>query len=362
MMPVMPTLTGRQPLCALSFRHALRSWLLLGLLLTVGCASQQRETVHAQDDIAWLAEAVTFLASPEMQGRSVGTAGHDRARDYIATAFAELGLQQIVKREDGSTTYLQQFSVRLSEQQQSSDTAPPTAIAHNVISMLPGSSPMADQLVVIAAHYDHLGMGEIGSYHRGQPPTLHPGADDNASGTAGLLLIARKLTDWRDAHPHQPCRSIVFIAFTGEERGLLGSSYFTTHARELTIDLTQITAMINLDMIGRLRSSLLVFGKNTGSKWSELLAQANTTLPTQTKLVSLGGRPAMSDHSMFQRMNVPVLHLFTGMHSDYHRPTDTADRINAAGAVQIAHLAAQLTQTLATMPTPMEFVPQKQEK
>ncbi|MDZ4746575.1 MAG: M28 family peptidase [bacterium] len=192
----------------------------------------------------------------------------------------------------------------------------------NVAGVIRGSDPaLASQYIVVGAHYDHLGMGDENSLHSKRDPIIHPGADDNASGTAGLIELARRL----NASP--PRRSILFLAFSGEEKGLVGSKYWTTTP---TIPFADVAAMINMDMIGRLKDNKLnIQGTGTSSVWPSIITRTKTDLPLVVSSTSDGFGP--SDHSSFTAKNVPVLFFFTGLHTDYHRPTDTWDKLNYDG-------------------------------
>lgn len=192
---------------------------------------------------------------------------------------------------------------------------------HNVIGIVEGSDErLKGEFVVIGAHYDHLGTGGHGSL-AGDSKGIHYGADDNASGVAGLLELARVFA----ANRGQLRRSIVFAAFSGEEEGLLGSSYYVNKQPLFPIERT--VAMLNMDMIGRMRQdNLAVFGIGTSPQWKTIVEELNKTRGFVLKLNEDGFGP--SDHSSFYAKDIPVLHFFTGVHDDYHKPTDTADRIN----------------------------------
>jgi len=196
----------------------------------------------------------------------------------------------------------------------------------NVIGVLEGTGPHAEETIVIGAHFDHLGRGGEGSL-AGASTEIHNGADDNASGTAGLLQLARRLGGRKQPLP----RRLVFIAFTGEERGLLGSQHYVGSP---VFPLDKTIAMFNLDMIGRMEDhKLIVFGTGTSSRWNDLVdvfaARCGLTLSKKPE----GFGP--SDQAEFYGQHIPVLHLFTGTHSDYHRPSDDWEHINAPGMAQI---------------------------
>lgn len=197
-------------------------------------------------------------------------------------------------------------------------------LGYNVAAWLPGSDPaLKDEFIVIGAHYDHLGMGGDGSLYRGDVPEIHNGADDNASGTAGVLELAQMFSEKKN----NSTRSIIFIALGAEELGLLGSGHFVNNS---PVEVSKIVTMINMDMIGRLNAdtSLIVYGTGTSTKFKEMLAAKNS-YPFKLTFNPEGFGP--SDHSSFYGKSIPVLFFFTGTHGDYHRPTDDADKINSLG-------------------------------
>ena len=222
----------------------------------------------------------------------------------------------------------------------------------NVAATLPGAGDLAQQYIVIGAHYDHVGYGYTGGSRSDEFGVVHPGADDNASGTAGLLLVARTLKDRFDREPGTPRRSIMFIAFSAEEMGLIGSREFVKNS---PIEASRITAMLNLDMIGRLRDGAMeLAGTGTAQGFDEILNPLIQASGLNVKR-SPGGR-GPSDHATFYGAGIPVLHFFTGLHEQYHTPRDTADTINFEGGVQVAKLVSQTAMTLATRPEPLVFV------
>lgn len=205
---------------------------------------------------------------------------------------------------------------------------------HNVIGFVDNK---AANTVIIGAHYDHLGYGEDGnSMVRSGGKQIHNGADDNASGTAALIELGRQL-----AKSKQRNNNYLLIAFSGEELGLLGSKYFTEHA---TVDLATANYMINMDMIGRLKEdtkTITIGGYGTSPVWGEVV-HAQKKVPFTISIDSSGTGP--SDHTSFYRKNIPVLFFFTGTHSDYHKPSDDADKINYTGELQIIQYIVNLVQ------------------
>jgi aminopeptidase YwaD len=220
----------------------------------------------------------------------------------------------------------------------------------NVVMELPGEDPqLKNEYIIIGAHFDHLGMGGPGSGSRA-PDTIgiHHGADDNASGVAMMLELAEKFADTKGSHK----RSIICVAFTGEEEGLLGSKHFTS---EPGIDLSKVNAMINIDMVGRLNetNNLQIFGVGTATGLKDLIYSKSDTSVIKLTLSDEGYGP--SDHSSFYGKNIPVLFYFTGAHTDYHTPADTWDKINYNGMVKISGLIYNVASELASSDSRLQF-------
>lgn len=207
------------------------------------------------------------------------------------------------------------------------------AETHNVMAILEGTdSKLKNQFIIIGAHYDHLGWGAANSRYTGKIPQIHNGADDNASGTAAVLEIAEKIK----LNPTR--RSIVFMAFSAEEMGLLGSKFFTDNP---TISLENSNAMINLDMVGRLReNALTVFGSKSSPDYEKIINDANNDSLFNIKIVASGIGP--SDHTSFYQNGVPAIHIFTGIHDDYHMPSDDWDKINYEGIDEIVKFVNEI--------------------
>lgn len=313
--------------------------LLLGLVLAAPLTGQTSTQVldqaskRAQTD-------VKVLAADELGGRLTGTAGADSAAAYIARRFAQLGLQA------APGGWFQAFTV--------SKDAPAVQHANlgelhgkNVIGILPGHDPaLRNQTVIVGAHYDHLGPGGFGALDPDSTGRVHNGADDNASGTAALFAIAARL----QAAP--PGRTVVFIAFSGEELGLLGSDYYVKNP---IYPLTATEAMINLDMVGRLKQDkLIVYGTGTATEFPALLDSLNWYAKFDLRHQPEGYGP--SDQTSFYAAKIPVLHFFTDLHADYHRSTDDWDKINAPGLVRVADFAAAMATTLGNRPSRLTFV------
>ncbi len=223
----------------------------------------------------------------------------------------------------------------------------------NVIAVLEGEGPHANETIVVGAHYDHLGHGGYGSL---APWTtdIHNGADDNGSGTASLIEIARKLA----TSAKKPGRRIVFIAFTGEERGLLGSAHYTKQPK---FPLDNTVAMVNLDMVGRLKDNkLILYGTGTAKEFDALVDEVNNTIGFDITRKPGGYGP--SDHASFYAKKIPVFHLFTGTHSDYHRPSDDADKLNIEGMRRIVDFSVDIVERLASAEQRPTYVENKQQE
>ncbi len=260
--------------------------------------------------LAGLQKSVRFLADDKLEGRRTGTAGEKLAYEYISKQFKKAGLLPYGDR--GS--YLQAFEVSAKENRN----------GHNVLGYIDNK---AASTIVLGAHYDHLGYGEDkNSMYTGATLMIHNGADDNASGSATLIELGK----WIKKSTLKKYNYLL-IAFSGEELGLFGSKYFTEHS---SIPFTGINYMINMDMVGRLNDSsksINIGGYGTSPTWGELIKTDNPYL--KIKLDSSGTGP--SDHTSFYRKDIPVLFFFTGTHSDYHKPSDDADKINYNGMLQI---------------------------
>jgi hypothetical protein len=322
------------PICA-PWRAAL-PLLLLGSFLALSPAAAQTAAsseVLATDD-------VRYLSSDSLGGRLVGTPGADSAATFIARRFKQSGLQA------SPIGWFQEFVVA-KDAAAAGSAGIGGASARNVIGVLPGRDPkLRNEIVIVGAHYDHLGLGKFGSLDPDSTGAVHNGADDNASGIAALFRIADTLA----AMP--PGRTIVFLAFSGEEEGVLGSSWYVQHP---VFPMSSVTAMINLDMVGRLRNDrLIVYGVETAKQFPALLDSLNVTARFDLKASGDGYGP--SDHQSFYLAGKPVLHIFTDLHEDYHRSTDDWQKINADGLIRVADFAAAIVAALGDRRSPLTFV------
>jgi hypothetical protein len=263
------------------------------------------------------------------------------AAAVFAAAGASLDDAQKRIEETGRPAPLALVGARLSLR---ADVSPRRSATRNVLGVLRGRGTEA---VVVGAHYDHLGLGQSGSLDPSPEGKVHPGADDNASGVAGVLELARRTVE-RGEHPG---RSIVFVGFGAEELGTLGSSYLVKNP---TSALAQVAVMVNLDMIGRLRAGALdVHGVGTSPVWKPLLEEANKEAGLKLKLHEGGYGP--SDHSPFYAAGKPVFFVFTGSHADYHRPSDTVDTIDPDGILKVVGLVDSVVEGVAALPGSVAF-------
>lgn len=326
------------------------------LPIALGCrATTSAVPSGTTPDTALMGRDVRYLASDALEGRRTGTPGNDSAAAYIARRLRALGLEPLVMHPAACTaggdgdacrpTYLEPFVARPATAAQAG--LPAELPTENVVGLIRGSDPaLRDEYVVLGAHFDHLGRMTFGTLDPGVPNQIHNGADDNASGTSAVLELARLLQQRR------PRRSVVVAFFTGEELGLLGSQYFVDHP---PLPLEAVQAMLNFDMVGRLRDDkLIVYGTATATEFKPLLDSLNTAPAFRISAVGDGFGP--SDQSSFYAKNLPVLHFFTDVHEDYHRATDDADRINVAGMARVVAYAERITRALADRPGRLTFV------
>jgi hypothetical protein len=280
-------------------------------------------------------ETVRFLSSEELRGRGLGTDELDRAARFIARKFQEAGLEPA---GDSEGSYFQTW-------EDQSGTPERRVNLRNVVGIIPGRNPEGRaQSVVVGAHYDHLGLGwpDVREEHRGK---IHPGADDNASGVAVLLELARVL-----AKSLKPNSTVVFVAFTGEEAGRKGSKYFVANQKRFPSE--QALGMLNLDTIGRLEEKkLLVLGAGSAREWVHIFRGAGYVTGVGVETVSK--ELDSSDQKSFQEAGVPAVQLFTGPHLDYHRPTDTVDKIDSEGLLKVASVAKEVIEYLAKREEPL---------
>lgn len=285
------------------------SSLLFFLIFTLSCSTN---SVYKNNIIF----DVEYLSSDELEGRSTGSKGEELAANYIEKRFKELNVEPI-----GENGYFQEFSFKQKSHPHdtisTSDSIQENSITgKNVIGFIDNKSI---NTIVVGAHYDHLGFGGEGSLYRSDSLKIHNGADDNASGVSLMLDLAAKLKDNNN-------NNYMFIAFSGEELGLLGSNFFVKNP---TIDIKSINYMINMDMVGRLNNenTLAVYGLGTSPIFKQTIKSNNKNF----KIIENESGVGPSDHTSFYLNDIPVLHFFTGQHSDYHKPSDDSELLNYEG-------------------------------
>ncbi len=313
------------------------------LIAAISCAPALRSPPTAtRADSTAIRSDIEYLASDRLEGRLSGTPGNDSAAAYLARRYRSLGLIELVPG------YLQQFNALSAQDAHMGRTAPrPT---QNVVALLRGRDPaLRDEYVVIGAHFDHLGRSPANALDPQAGDAIRNGADDNASGTAAVMELARILA----ANP--PRRSVIFANFSAEELGVLGSGWFVNHP---PVPAVSIVAMINFDMVGRLRNDkLIVYGTSTATELKGIVDSTNAAAGPAAFHVSGGGDGyGPSDQSSFYAKDIPVLHFFTDLHDDYHRATDDADKINAGGEARVVDLALRVARAIADRPARLTFV------
>ena len=320
------------------------------LLAIVACQPSRPTTTTSRDtrgdpDTVGIRRDVELLASDALEGRGTGTAGNDSAAAYIARRFESLRLAALPNGCEGADATLR---VRCERKYFQPFVARSAAAAHaglpselpsqNVVALLRGSDPvLANEYVVLGAHFDHLGRSGASALDPDSAEAIRNGADDNASGTAAVMELARVLSR------HAPRRSVIFVTFSGEELGLLGSQRFVERS---PVPIDRVVAMLNFDMVGRLRNDrVIVYGVETATEMRALVDSATTGTGLDVRGVGDGYGP--SDHSSFYARGIPVLHFFTDLHEDYHRATDDAPKVSAGGIGRVVGLAERVVRTLA---------------
>ncbi|TVQ43136.1 MAG: M28 family peptidase [Saprospirales bacterium] len=298
-----------------------------GLVLIMTSCGTKLPTVSTLSPLEQLTADINYLASEELEGRETGTKGEQLAAAYIAERFENIGLEAA---GDHGTWYQTFTGTQLPHPHARAEEGKEiTGI--NVVGYIDNKAPYT---VVVGAHYDHIGWGEKNSLYTGDSLAIHYGADDNASGVAMMLYLASRLS----AGIHTS-NNYIFIAFSGEEKGLWGSGYWTKNPTVGEIE--NLNYMLNFDMVGRLNEDrqLMINGTATSSLWERRLPRANrSNLDLTFSQSGIGG----SDHTSFYLVEVPAIHFFTGLHDDYHRPWDTPDKINYSGMLEIGSFALNL--------------------
>ena len=337
------------------------------MLLSASSASSQTDAPHGPScpadpgaappsveiTAAEICATIAVLAHDSLEGREAGRPGSAKAARWLSSRFSAIGLAAPAGghlRPFTFPTAVRNYPHALHETGAARDT---TA---NIVGWVPGRDPaLREEAVLVGAHYDHLGWGGLGSLAPGQR-AIHNGADDNASGVAGVLELAQRVV----ADP--PARTVVFVLFGAEELGTLGSQHYV-EAPDWPLERT--VAMVNLDMVGRLRRTLTVFGTGTSDAWPKVLAGLEPGEAWTIRAVPDGFGP--SDHAAFYGAGVPVLMFFTGSHDRYHKPGDDVETIDAAGEIEVLERVEAVLRAAAdgrqipyaeapaTQPRPMAF-------
>ncbi len=326
----------------------------------------QKKTIKAREKGA---AGVIFISETEkFSDDKLSTMRHDLnfldagipavvLRKQAAESLLKLSIQEATKRANESASLALENTVVAFQ----TDVVKINGQTANVVGFIAGSDPrLKSEYIVIGAHYDHLGMGGGESLEGNPYGKIHHGADDNASGTSALLELARVMASERASLK----RSVIFLAFSAEELGLLGSAAYTKNP---LVPLASTVAMLNMDMVGRLRNrALMVGGVGTSPVWKPLLDKLNANpemgSTSQFQLGTSQDGYGPSDHQSFYVKDIPVLFFFTGSHDDYHKSSDTADKINAEGTRQIAEFVRQIATTVAAEPERLAFTRVKTEQ
>ena len=316
-----------------------RSYFILSMALSLSLEvfAQQQEPMK---------QVVEYLASEKLSGRFPATAGDTLASEYLVSKLRDLGMKPI--RKEKQSRYYQDFTFSKTEKRSS----------HNIVAVLPGhDAKLKHEYIVVGAHYDHLGMGGQASGSR-RPDTVavHPGADDNASSNAVLLELARHFKKKGSA------RSLIFVFFGAEEQGIVGSKSFVEWMKQsddkrinLTTDIKQIGAMLNLHMVGRMRdNSLSVSGTGTSSSFKAMAERVAEETQLHVTCTADGYGP--SDQAAFVAANIPVLYLTTGGHMEYHTPDDKPATLNYDGMQQTLDYAKGLLTEISNLPVAPDFI------
>lgn len=328
------------------------AWFGAALVLLAACHRvAPTPAVLSTPAIDQLRADVFYLASPALEGRGTGTAGNDSAAMFIARRYNALRLASIAQPDrpecakGGVTGQAVCFILPFTASVPVRNAAPRQYKSQNVAALVPGRGPLADEYVIVGGHFDHIGRDSATARDPEKGHVIHPGADDNGSGAVTVMEVARRIA-------RQPTnRSVLVVNFSGEELGLLGSSQFADH---LPVPKEKVQAMVNLDMVGRLRNDkLIVYGVQTAPELKAIVDSAN--IAPKLAIAAVGDGEGPSDHAAFYRKDLPVLHLFTDLHDDYHTANDLPDRLNYDGMVRVADFTERVVRALADRPQRLTF-------
>ena len=311
------------------------------ILLSLSVFSQNENIITAEN----IKKHVSFLASDKLEGRGTSTKGEQKAAKYIAKQFKKLGLKGA--GTEGGYFHKYEYA-KVTNPHGNDNPTLPKQKSQNVVGYLDNG---AEFTIVVGAHYDHLGRGlDKNSLDPNPEGKIHNGADDNASGTAGVLELARFFTQNARKEPY----NFLFMCFSGEELGLLGSKKFIENP---SFDLLKVNYMLNMDMIGRFREDkgLMVQGVGTSSLWVKMLE----VLKPDFKIIQDSSGIGPSDYTSFYLKGIPVIGFFTGQHTDYHKPSDDIETLNYVGEKHVLDFVVRLIEGTCTFPK-MDFQQTKQ--
>lgn len=321
-----------------AMKHTLTFTALAGILvLPVFCTAQSIRTVE-------LKKHILYLSSDELQGRGTSTEGEKKSAGYIQQQFRMAHLLP-----KGNQGYISEFTFKKNPDPHDTNMVNlPERKGINVVGYLNNN---AESTIIIGAHHDHLGLGhDKNSLDANAEGKIHNGADDNASGVAGVIELANYFSN----NGKKEKFNFLFICFSGEELGLIGSKKFCENP---CVDLANVNYMINMDMIGRLNDStrkLMIYGVGTAPDFVPLIDKLNTDFVIKKDSAGIGP----SDHTSFYLKNIPVLHFFTGQHSDYHKPSDDVDKVNFEGEKKVLEFIIRIIEETENLPK-LAFTPTK---
>ncbi|MPL66624.1 hypothetical protein SDC9_12311 [bioreactor metagenome] len=288
-------------------------------------------------------KTVYYLASEELQGRLPSSKGDSLAVDYITNIFKQANLKPLFETFYQEVAFKDMESIAMNSKQ----AGPKNKFSRNVVGIVEGNDPLLKlECIVIGAHFDHLGLGSMMSGSRSKEPNkIHYGADDNASGVALMLDLVKKFSK------NPPKRSIIFVAFCCEEKGLIGSKQFI---EAMSLDSELIVAMFNFDMVGKLKNNSMTVGGSKTSKESEKIIKKYAKLNNLKVSLSPSGI-GPSDHASFYAKNIPVFYFTTGADSTYHTQYDTPERLNYKGMDVVSSLAFDIANDVANRKNKLRF-------